>query len=124
MFRLFLVVTINTHIPDVSWSGRCDVPCIGTSVNNIYKDPSSLWDVKKEENIKAKFLKFFKSRKQKDDKNVSKELFNSENGFVFPNQKTKWVKTNIKRVKSLPAEKTLKRACTKQVMIPSKMTIF
>ena len=104
MLRLFLVVTINTHILDVSWGGRCGVPGIGTSVNNIYKNPSSLWDVKKEESISAKFLKFFKSRKQKkkeklsdspftfprlkvmkDDKNVSKELSNSESGFVFSN---------------------------------------
>ena len=64
----------DNHIPDSTWAGRCGVPGIGTSVHNIYKDPSSLWDVRKEENIKAKFRKFFKSRKQKmDDKNVLKE---------------------------------------------------
>ena len=128
------------HISDCSWTGRCGVPGIGTSVNNMHKDPSSLWDVKtefrEEENIKTRLLKFFKSRKQKkkeklsdcpfvfpklkvmkNDKNVSKEASNSEDAFVFFNQNTK----RVKRVKSLPAEKTSREVFVKQVIIPLKL---
>ena len=92
------VVTINPHIPDSSWAGRCGVPGIGNSVNNIYKDPSSLWDSKEDlrekENIKTRLLKFFKSRKKKK-KEKSDSMIDSS--FTFPKLKVMKDDTNMSK---------------------------
>ena len=129
-------------ISDSGWKGRCGVPGIGvTSLNNIWKEPSSQWDDKQEEDsIKTRLLRFFKSRKKKketkasdtkidssftypklkvmkDNENVSNELSNSDKGYTSDNPNRSWTKRGIKRVKSLPKENPTERQIdkTKQV---------
>jgi hypothetical protein len=139
---------INTHtilhISDSEWKNKSGVPGIGgTSSNNIYKEPSFLWDENQEEdNIKARLLRFFKSRKKKketkvsvikidtsfsfpklkvlkDSANVSKELSNSEKGHTSDNPNKSLTKRSIQRVKSLPTENPSARQedPTKQVVL-------
>ena len=128
------------HISDSEWKNKSGVPGIGgTSLNNIYKEPSSLWDDNQEEDsIKTRLLRFFKSRERKketkasdikldpsctfpmlkvmkDNENVLKELSTSEKGHTSDIPNKSWTKRSITRVKSLPTE--WQKDPTKQVML-------
>ena len=118
-FRQSILILI-LHISDSDWKGKCGVPGIGgTSLKNIYKEPSSQWDDKlEEESIKTRLLRFFKSWKKKKetkasdtkidssftyprlkvlkgDANLSKELSNSEKGYTSDNTNKSWSKRSI-----------------------------
>jgi hypothetical protein len=107
-----LIPILILDVSDSDWKGKCGVPGLGvTSLNNIYKEPSSLW-------LDSSFS-FPNLKVLKDDANVSKELSNSEKGYTYDNANKSWTKRIINRVKSLPTENITARQedPTKQVKL-------
>ena len=123
-------------IPGSEWAGKCGAPGIGTSVNNVGKEPSALWDDRQESveetNFKARLRKFFKSKKLKkksrssdnikqtspftfprlklrkdDDRSVSTKLTNSAKCSLYPSQNPK---NTIKSRESINRAKSLPSA--------------
>ena len=113
----------------------CGVPGIGSSVKNIYKDPSDLWEVKQESlaeaSIKTRLLNAFKSRKWKrktkesdsklkapftfpklkvikDDQRLQRESPIITNNYSLFLRNPSCSKNSVRRVKSLPAETPMK----------------